>query len=216
MTGSALPIRNAQASPARTAGRPSRIADVANIEFSLCLAQMCPHVICGERSEEAIQLLLLAAMDCFRLRSSSYSGQVASLAMTIWAELPRALIERLAQRDIALLLLRPVAAAGDGAIDHQIMPVDKTRFVAGEKHRGMGDVFRQPGARDRLRGLVDLAHHIGGLLRGLDRQAECLAENAGGDRARRDRVDADAGLAELHRHAFGKMNEGGLGGALTT
>src|SRR5260370_14594324 len=129
-------------------------------------------------------------MDCFRLRSSSYGGQVASLAMTIWAELSRALIERLAQRDIALLLLRPVAAAGDGAIDHQIMPVDKTRFVAGEKHRGMGDVFLQPGSPHRLRGLVDLAHHTGGLLPCLDRQAECLADNAGAGRARPDPVDA--------------------------
>src|ERR1700686_3179686 len=87
----------------------------------------CAPTSFAERSEEAIQLLLLAAMDCFRLRSSSYSGQVASLAMTIWAELSRALIERLAQRDIALLLLRPVAAAGDGAIDHQIMPIRRWR-----------------------------------------------------------------------------------------
>src|SRR6266849_10165375 len=107
----------------------------------------------------------------------------------IW--LPRALVERLAHGDIALLLRGPVAAAGDGAIDHQIVPVDETGFVAGEKHRGVGDVFGQPGPRYRLRGLVDLAHHIGRFLRRLDRQAERLAENAGGDRARRNAVDAD-------------------------
>ena len=41
------------------------------------------------------------------------------------------LIERLAQRDIALLLRGPVAAAGDGAVDHQIVAVDEARLVAG-------------------------------------------------------------------------------------
>jgi len=97
---------------------------------------------------------------------------------------PRAVIERLAQGDIALLLCGPVAAAGNGAVDHQIVPVDEAGFVAGEKHRGMRDVLGQAGARDRLRGLVDLARHVGGLLRGLDREAERLAENAGGDQAR--------------------------------
>src|SRR6266849_7412624 len=100
----------------------------------------------------------------------------------IW--LPRALIERLAHGDIALLLRGPVAAAGDGAIDHQIVPVDETGFVAGEKHRGIGDVVGQPGALDRLCGLVDLAHHIGRLLRRLDRKTQRLAQDAGGDRAR--------------------------------
>src|SRR3979411_2483948 len=78
---------------------------------------------------------------------------------------PRALIEGLAHGDIALLLRRPVAAAGNGAIDHQIVAIDEAGLVAGEKHRGMGDIFRQPGARDRLRGLVDLARQVGGFLR---------------------------------------------------
>src|SRR6266481_5151637 len=96
--------------------------------------------------------------------------------------LPRTLIECLAQRDVALLLLTPVAAAGNGAVDDEIVPVDEGGFVAGEEYRGEGDVIRQPGARDRLRGLVDLAHHVGGFLSGLDRQAERLAENAGRDR----------------------------------
>src|ERR1700733_4964853 len=76
-----------------------------------------------------------------------------------------ALIERLAQGDIALLLRGPVAAAGDGAVDHQIVAVDETGFVAGEKHRGVSNVLGQPGARNRLRGFVDLAHHVGRLLR---------------------------------------------------
>jgi hypothetical protein len=50
------------------------------------------------------------------------------------------LIERFAQRDIALLLLGPVAAAGDGAIDDEIVAVDEGRFVAGEEHCGMRDI----------------------------------------------------------------------------
>src|ERR1700704_5261179 len=105
-----------------------------------------------------------------------------------YERLPLALLERLAQSSKALLLRRPVAAAGDGAIDHQIVAVDKTGFVAGEKHRGPGDIFGQPGALDRLRGLGDLAHQGRRLLRLLDRQTERLAENAGRDHARRDRV----------------------------
>jgi hypothetical protein len=95
-----------------------------------------------------------------------------------------------------------------------IVAVDEAGFVAGEKHRGVSDIFRQPGARNRLRGLEGLAHRVGGFFRGLDRQAERLAENAGGDRTRRNAVDADAGLAKLHRHAFGEMNHGCLGGAI--
>src|SRR5882757_7443090 len=57
-------------------------------------------------------------------------------------------------------------------------------FVAGEEHRGMGDVFGQTRARYGLRGLVDLAHHVGRLLRRLDRKSERLAEDTGRDRAR--------------------------------
>src|SRR3954454_10737247 len=37
----------------------------------------------------------------------------------------RALIERLLQCHIALLLLAPVAAAGHGAVDHQVVAVDE-------------------------------------------------------------------------------------------
>src|SRR6185437_2683420 len=72
-----------------------------------------------------------------------------------------ALIERLAERDIALLLLSPVAAAGDGDVDPQIVAVDEAGFVTGEKHRSLRDILGQSGARYRLRDLVDLAHHIG-------------------------------------------------------
>src|ERR1700744_4000381 len=68
-----------------------------------------------------------------------------------------ALIECLAPGDIALLVCGPVAAAGDGAVDHQIVAIDETGFVAGEKHRGVRDILGQSGARDRLGGLVDLA-----------------------------------------------------------
>src|SRR5438874_13238968 len=71
----------------------------------------------------------------------------------------RPLIERLAQGHVTLLLLAPVAAAGHGAVDDEVMAVDEAGFVAGQEHRGMGDVIREAGARDRLRGLVDLTHH---------------------------------------------------------
>src|SRR5437868_15539550 len=112
--------------------------------------------------------------------------------------------QRPAYRGEALLLRGPVAAAGDGAVDHQIMAVDEGGFVAGEKYRGVRNILRQSGARDRLRGPENLAHGLRRLLRGLDRQAQRLAENTGGDHARRDAVDANARLAELHRHASGK------------
>ncbi len=58
--------------------------------------------------------------------------------------------------------------------------------------------------------LEDLAHHGRRLFRGLHRQAERLAEDAGRDRAGRNRVDADVGFAEFHCHAFGEMDDGGL------
>src|SRR3954463_4814863 len=103
-----------------------------------------------------------------------------------------------AYRGEAVVLRGPVAAAGDGAVDHQIVAVDEGRFVAGEKYRGVRNVVRQPGARDRLPGAKDFAHGVRLVLRRLDRQAERLAENAGGDHARRDAVDADAGFAKLH------------------
>src|SRR4051794_32143935 len=90
---------------------------------------------------------------------------------------PLHIVQRLADGGEALLLRGPVAAAGDGAVDYQIVAVDKTGFVAGEEHRRVRDVFRQSGALDRLRGLVDFAHHIRGLLGRLDGQAQRLAEN---------------------------------------
>src|SRR5665213_2716954 len=110
VTGNALPIARAQASPATTARQSGRIS-----------------VRAGEKNVAAMDPPLLA------------------------------LIERLAQRDVALLLSGPVAAAGDGTVDHQIVAVDETGFVAGEKYRGVRDVLGQPGAQNRLRGLVDFA-----------------------------------------------------------
>src|ERR1700694_584774 len=58
---------------------------------------------------------------------------------------PLPLIQNLAQRDIALLLLGPVASAGDGAVNHEVVSVDEGGFVAGEKHRGASDILGQPG-----------------------------------------------------------------------
>src|SRR5215831_18452791 len=119
---------------------------------------------------------------------------------------PRLLTESLAQRDIALLLLAPVAATGDGAVHHQIVTVDEAGLVTGQKYRGVGDVLGQAGARDRLCGLVDLAHQRRRLFGRIDRQAQRLADNACRDRARRDRIDANPGFAKLHGDAFGKVN----------
>src|SRR5262249_20468234 len=79
------------------------------------------------------------------------------------SKLTRVLVERLAYRAEALLLLAPVAAAGHGAVDHQIMAIDETRLVAGEEYRGMRDVVGQAGARNWLRGFEDFAHHRGGV-----------------------------------------------------
>src|SRR5262249_25637560 len=80
--------------------------------------------------DEAIQLSSRneGKLDCF-----------ASLAMTAEAS-SRPLLEGLAQRDVALLLLRPVAAAGDGAVDDEVMAVDERGFVAGQEHGGMRNV----------------------------------------------------------------------------
>src|ERR1700722_12818329 len=106
------------------------------------------------------------------------------LPMLPLSALPLGLIERLAQGHIALLLRRPVAAAGDSAIDHEIVPIDEARLVAGEEHRRMRDVFGQTGAGDRLRALVDLAHDGWGFLGRFNRQPQRLAEDAGSDCAR--------------------------------
>src|SRR3954452_17401572 len=76
----------------------------------------------------------------------------------------------------------------------------------------MSDVVGQPRPLNGLRGLVDLAHHAGRFLRGFHRQTQRLAYDAGGNRARRNTVDADAGFAEFHRDAFRQMNHGGLCG----
>src|SRR5215216_231669 len=128
--------------------------------------------------------------------------------------LPRPLIERLAQRDIALLLLRPVAAASDGAVDYKIVAVNEGGLVAGKEHCGISDVLGQASAWDRLRGLVGLAHHGRRLLRCIDRKPKGLGKDAGGDCAGRDRVDADIGFTKLHRDAFGEMDDGSLRGAV--
>src|SRR5204863_4704588 len=84
------------------------------------------------------------------------------------------LFKRLAQGGQPLLLLAPIAAAGDGTVDHQVVAVDEAGFVAGEKYRGMGDIVGQARARYGLLGLVDLAHRRRRLLRGLGRKAERL------------------------------------------
>src|SRR4051795_7613656 len=65
-------------SAARLSRRPSRSSeiDVSSIP-----------VIARSVSDEAIHVARERKMDCFRLRSSSYGGQVASLAMTLGAAL---------------------------------------------------------------------------------------------------------------------------------
>src|SRR6266436_6012053 len=165
----------------------------AQLTYQMLLTSSSPYVLLNTsprfiaRSAAMKQSSFFSERRYGLLRGACHRARIRAtrwLAMTMWVPLPRALIERLAHGDIALLLRGPVAAAGDGAIDHQIVPVDETGFVAGEKHRGIGDVFGQPGALDRLCGLVDLAHHIGRLLRRLYGKTQRLAEDAGGDRAR--------------------------------
>src|SRR4051812_17346447 len=92
--------------------------------------------------------------------------------------------EHLPHSGIARLLLGPVAAAGDTTIDHQIVAVDEGRLIAGEKHGRVGDIVGQTRARDRLCRLEHIPHLRCGVVRGLHRQPERLAENAGGDGAR--------------------------------
>src|SRR5690349_14831839 len=55
----------------------------------------------------------------------------------------RMLSERLAKRNITLLLLAPVTAPRDRAVDHQIMAVDETRLIACQENRGVRDVIGQ-------------------------------------------------------------------------
>src|SRR4051794_36182655 len=93
------------------------------------------------------------------------------------------LIERIAQGRQALLLLAPVAAAGHGAVDDEVVAVDEARLVARQEHRSVSDVIGDAGARDRLCRLVDIAHHRRRLFGGFCRQTEGLAEDAGRDRA---------------------------------
>src|SRR6202012_2558271 len=83
----------------------------------------------------------------------------SSLRSSQRRELSRLLIERLEQGDVALLLLTPVTTASDSAVDHEIMTVDEARLVARQEHCRMRDVVGQAGTRDRLRRLVDVAHH---------------------------------------------------------
>src|SRR5260370_210304 len=93
---------------------------------------------------------------------------------------------------------------------------DPLRFTA-EAQRGRHRFAWDPSGaapHSRLRRVVDPLHQLRRLSRRLDRKAQRLAENAGGNHARRNRVDADADFAELHRHAFGEVNDGGLGRAI--
>src|SRR6267378_1584181 len=125
----------------------------SNKRYGAKMMPRIPSVSSQEQATKQSNLFFAASkLDCF---AEPVIGRAFARPVRLqWRgdhPLPRALIERLAQRYIALLLLGPVATAGDGAVHHQIMPIDKAGFVAGEKHRGVRDIFRQAGARYRLR-----------------------------------------------------------------
>src|SRR3954468_11099343 len=126
---------------------------------------------CEERSDEAIQSVfarragLLRSLAMTLIFYACHSGAMRSIEPGISSFRVRfaprndssnsPLIEPLAHVDVALLLLAPVAAAGDRAIDHKIVAVDEGGFVAGEKPGGVRDGLGQAGARDRLCGPGD-------------------------------------------------------------
>src|SRR5262245_29089682 len=105
--------------------------------------------------------------------------------------------ERFAHSLVTLLGDRPLTATDQAAVDHEVVAVDEARSVGSEEHRGVGDVVGEAGARDRLQLLQPALHRFGGFLRRFGRQAERLAEDAGGDAAGRYAVDAHLALAEL-------------------
>src|SRR5260370_7786255 len=101
---------------------------------SFCHAQCTSASLRGaeRRSNPALVMpcygLLRGACHRARIRATRW------LAMTVGAPLPRALIARLAHRDIALLLPRPVAPAGHPAIAHHVLPILKTQLLAANQH----------------------------------------------------------------------------------
>src|SRR5436190_23572696 len=106
VSGAALAIRNAQARPAMTARWSGRGSGILSAD---------------------VANILDSPSQSFRgARSANPERRTKS----------RPLIERLAQGDVALLLLGPVAAAGDGAVDHEIMAIDEAGLVAGQEHCG--------------------------------------------------------------------------------
>src|SRR5260221_9268892 len=80
-----------------------------------------------------------------------------------------------------LLLRRPLPAAEHAAIDDDVAGVDVTRLVAGQEHRGVGDVDWQAGTLDRCYLRQRLLGDAGGCLLLLFRRAQGFAENTSGD-----------------------------------
>jgi hypothetical protein len=65
--------------------------------------------------------------------------------------LDTSLFECFTHVDALLLPLAPASPADQTAVDHQIVAIDEGGFVAGQEHRGLGDIFGQARSRDRLR-----------------------------------------------------------------
>jgi hypothetical protein len=64
-------------------------------------------------------------MDCFVASVFALRASADKPLLAMTKDLSRVLIERLAQRHVTLLLLAPVAAAGNRPVDHEIMTIDE-------------------------------------------------------------------------------------------
>src|ERR1700722_3080265 len=128
-SGKVFAMSKAQARPAMTARLRRRTSTrinraSANIEPS-CYPVYFPTSLRGALATKQSILSSCCKMDCF---AEPVIGRrfapIRWLAMTA-ACLSLALLERLARCGIGLLRLAPVAAADDGAVDHEVVAVDE-------------------------------------------------------------------------------------------
>ena len=95
------------------------------------------------------------------------------------------------------------------AVDHEVGPGDERRVVGGEEQDGMRDLAGLGAALDQL-GAGPLGMDVGG--RAVEPHGSGLAlDDLGPDDARADRVDPDVVGRQVHRHAPGHAEDGGLG-----
>src|SRR5258708_5952183 len=110
-------------------------------------------------------------MDCFRLRSSSYGGQVVALLLAMTALNPLNRLPRIGHR------------RGEAAIDRDRLTVDVGRLVAGEEQSHRRQFMRLAGA---LQGIELADPAVGAALPGVVEDRFC---HSGFDPARTHRID---------------------------